>query len=100
MSRTASLTPTGRVTARIPQQIQDTLEYAASLAGATLNQFLVQAALKEAETVIKNSHDIRRVILSANEYQRMWDMIENPPLPNDKLRHAFAKRQELLHVPG
>ncbi|MFN5588919.1 MAG: DUF1778 domain-containing protein [Holosporales bacterium] len=99
MPRTASLTPTGRVTARIPQQIQDTLEYAASLAGATLNQFLIQAALKEAETVIKNSNDVRRVILSAKEYQRLWNLIENPPPPTDKLKQAFAKRQELLHVP-
>ena len=99
MPRTVSLPPTGRVTARIPQQVQDTLEYAASLAGATLNQFLIQAALKEAETLIKNNHDAHQMMLSAAEYQRMWDVIENPPPPSDKLRQAFAKHQDLLHAP-
>jgi uncharacterized protein (DUF1778 family) len=99
MPRTVSLPPTGRVTARIPQQVQDTLEYAASLAGATLNQFLIQAALKEAETVIQKNHDRHQMMLSADEYKRMWDLIENPPLPNDKLRQAFAKHQDLLHAP-
>ena len=98
MPRTASLAPTGRVTARIPQSIQDTLEYAASLAGATLNQFLIQAALKEAETVIKNNRDMHRVILTAKDYQRLWDVIENPPPPSDKLKQAFAKRQEQMHA--
>ena len=98
MPRTASLTPTGRVTARIPQSIQDTREYAASLAGATLNQFLIQAALKEAETVIKNNRDMHRVILTAKDYQRLWDVIENPPPPSDKLKQAFAKRQEQMHA--
>jgi hypothetical protein len=26
--------------------------------------------------------------------------MENPPPPTDKLKQAFAKRQELLHVPN
>jgi uncharacterized protein (DUF1778 family) len=39
------------------------------------------------------------MMLSADEYKRMWDLIENPPLPNDKLRQAFAKHQDLLHAP-
>ena len=98
MPRTASLTPKGRVTARVPETVQDTLEYAASLVWATLNQFLIQAALKEAETVIKNNRDRHRVILSAKDYQRLWDLIENPPPPSDKLKQAFAKRQEQMHA--
>lgn len=98
MPRTASLTPTGRVTARVPVTVQDTLEYAASLVGATLNQFLIQAALKEAETVIKNNRDRHRVILTAKDYQRLWDLIENPPPPSEKLKQAFAKRQEQMHA--
>ena len=48
-----------RVTARIPIQIRETLEYASALSGATLNQFMIQAALKEAENVIRNHEEIQ-----------------------------------------
>ena len=43
----------GRITARVPLSVQETLETAASLTGATLNQFVVQAALHEAERIIE-----------------------------------------------
>jgi uncharacterized protein (DUF1778 family) len=93
-----SLTPTNRITARIPQQIHHTLEHAAGLVGATLNQFLIQAALKEAETVLKTTESMHQIILSAEDYQHMWHLIENPPPPNNKLKQAFLKSQELLNV--
>lgn len=38
------------VSARIPRQSRKLLEKAAALSGATLNQFVVQAAIKEAQT--------------------------------------------------
>jgi len=41
-----------RVTARISSQVKEILEQAAALSGATLNQFLVQSALKEAQRII------------------------------------------------
>ncbi|NEO78143.1 YlcI/YnfO family protein [Moorena sp. SIO4G3] len=49
----ASTTPNDtRVTARLPASVKDTLQKAGDLTGATLNQFMVQAALKEAQKVI------------------------------------------------
>jgi len=42
-----------RITARVSEQIKETLVAAADLTGATLNQFLVQAALEKAENIIK-----------------------------------------------
>ena len=50
---TASL-DRGRITARVPLAVQETVELAASLPGATLNQFIVQTALREAERVNLN----------------------------------------------
>jgi uncharacterized protein (DUF1778 family) len=38
----------------VPLAVQETLELAASLPGATLNQFIVQTALREAERVNLN----------------------------------------------
>lgn len=89
---------TGRVTARIPQHIQETLEYAATLAGATLNQFMVQASLKEAETVIERNKEIHHIVLSARDYQKIWALIENPPPPNQKLQEAFKKHQAFFRA--
>lgn len=43
----------GRITARVPLAVQEILKTAATLTGATLNQFVVQAALREAERIIE-----------------------------------------------
>jgi uncharacterized protein (DUF1778 family) len=89
---------TTRVTARIPHHVQETLEYAAALTGATLNQFMVQAALKEAEEVIERSQTVRNIVLSSHDSERLWDLIDNPPPPNEKLREAFEQHKILLNV--
>lgn len=49
---TLSTEERGRIAARVPQAVRDTLQQAAELLGATLNQFVVQAALSEARRVI------------------------------------------------
>jgi uncharacterized protein (DUF1778 family) len=42
-----------RVSARIPIHAYQTLIRAAEISGATLNQFLVQAAIEKAQTIIE-----------------------------------------------
>jgi uncharacterized protein (DUF1778 family) len=76
----------GRITARVPQDVQDTLEQAAELQGATLNQFIVQAALNEARRIIERD---RVVHLSSTDAAFLLDLLEKPPVPNSKLRKAF-----------
>ena len=41
-----------RVTARIPASVKETLQKAADLSAATLNQFHVQAGLNEAHNIL------------------------------------------------
>ena len=48
-----------RISARVPKPVRKTLEEAAALSGATLNQFVVQAALKEAHAVLEQERIIR-----------------------------------------
>lgn len=48
-----------RIGARIPHDVYETLCRAAELSGATVNQFLVQSALKEAHAVIEREEVIR-----------------------------------------
>ena len=72
----------GRITARVPQNVQDTLQQAADLLGATLNQFVVQAALNEAQRVIERG---RVIHLSGNDaaFYRKYGF---RPLPEQPLR--------------
>ena len=42
-----------RIDARVPADVYDTLCRAAELSGVTVNQFLIQSALKEAQAVIE-----------------------------------------------
>jgi uncharacterized protein (DUF1778 family) len=64
-----------RLTARIPSQVRETLQRAATLSGATLNQFLVQAALKEAHRVLEEE---RIITLSECDALRVFTLLENP----------------------
>jgi uncharacterized protein (DUF1778 family) len=72
----------GRITARVPTQVQETLEMAASMVGATVNQFIVQTALREAERIIEQERVIR---LSTRDAEAFLSALDSPPSPNDKL---------------
>ncbi|MDP2170385.1 MAG: DUF1778 domain-containing protein [Rhodocyclaceae bacterium] len=80
-----------RIGARVPHEVYETLCRAAELTGATVNQFLVQAALKEAQTVIEREDVIR---LSPRDWNWLLDLMENPPKPNAKLRAALKHYQK------
>lgn len=76
----------GRITARVPMAVQETLEMAANLTGATLNQFVVQTALREAERIIEQERVIR---LSARDTEAFLAALDNPLPPNATLKAAF-----------
>src|ERR1017187_3591832 len=80
----AMLAHTGkRLTTRITDHVQGTLQVAADLVGATMNQFVVQAALEKAERVIESESTI---VLTRRESLRLLELIENPPPMNAKLK--------------
>ena len=83
-----------RVTARIPQQIKETLEQAATLSGATLNQFIIGAALKEAQQVLEAE---RIIELSERDAEKIFSLVEKPPIANEKLKAAVAKHQKFFN---
>ena len=84
----------GRVTARVPLKVQETLELAASLVGSTVNQFIVQTALREAERIIDQGRVIR---LSERDTQAFLDALDRPLPPNPELLAAlqdYAERRD------
>ena len=75
-----------RISARVPHEVYETLMYAADLTGATVNQFLVQSAIKEAQSVIEREQIVR---LSRRDCERLLDLLENPPKPNTRFEAAM-----------
>jgi uncharacterized protein (DUF1778 family) len=82
-----------RVVARIPPTVKETLQRAADLSGATLNQFLVQAALTAANQILETE---RTIVLSERDAQTVFDLLENPPTPNQKLLIAVDRHRAFI----
>ncbi len=86
-----------RLTTRITDHVQEKLQAAADLVGATLNQFVVQAALEKAERVIESESSI---VLTRRESLRLLEMMENPPPRNATFLQAQARYQRLKNDAG
>ena len=86
-------TKTERISARVSEKVYQTLHRAAGLVGSTVNQFLVQSALERAQAVIEEESII---YLTGESAKRFFDAIENPPVPNEKLKTAFCTHKERL----
>jgi uncharacterized protein (DUF1778 family) len=70
----------------VPQTVQDTLQQAAELLGATLNQFVARAALGAARRAIERD---RVIHLSSTDAAFLMNFLEKPRAPNARLREAF-----------
>ena len=94
----AMLAHTGkRLTTRITDHVQEKLQVAADLVGATLNQFVVQAALEKAEKVIESESTI---VMTRRESLRLLEMIESPPPRNEQFLQAQARYQRMKNDAG
>jgi len=82
--------PRKRITARVSDSVRDTLEQAAELLGATVNQFVVQTAYVEAQRVIERESVIR---LSQKDAQKILALLDNPPKANKRLKDAVKTHQ-------
>ena len=80
-----------RISARVPKHAYQALTQAAEISGATLNQFLVQAALEKAQIVIEKNRTIKLTTRSAKVF---FEAIERPPKPTDKLKRAMKIYKE------
>ena len=74
-----------RITAHVSDNVRVTLEQAAELVGATVNQFVVRTAYQEAQRVIERESVIR---LSQKDARRILSLLDNSPKPNQRLKEA------------
>lgn len=82
-----------RITARIPAGMRERLEEAAELMGATLNQFVVQSAVSEAQRLLERETTIR---LSRDGAKQVLELLDHPPRANKQLREALKLHAELI----
>lgn len=85
--RPMASTTAKRITTRITEHVQEKLQTAADLVGATVNQFVVQAALEKAERVIDSESSIA---LTRKGSLWLLDRLDNPPPRNAKFKAAQA----------
>ena len=82
-----------RITARVPRSTRSIIERAAAMYGATLNQFIVQAAVERANEVLKSMETIK---LSSRDAQMFMDALTKPPAPNSELTEAARDHARLV----
>ena len=82
-----------RIPARMPTAVYERLAEAAQAVGATLNQFLVQAALEKANSILE---DERTIKLSTASATAVFALMENPLEPNEYLKNAMQRRKDAL----
>ena len=82
-----------RIPARMPQEVYERIVAASQTVGATLNQFLVQAALERANEVLERE---RTISLSLESAEHLFRLLENPPDPNERLKEAMQRHEALL----
>jgi uncharacterized protein (DUF1778 family) len=76
-----------RMNLRLRPEQKPTLLRAAALRHTDLTDFVLQPALREAKAVIDESE---RIVLSYRDSLLVLKLLENPPVPNARLRTAIA----------
>lgn len=83
----------GRISARVSASVQEKLQEAADIMGATLNQFLVQSSLERADQIIERE---RLITLSRRDAVMLVDMLKDPAKPNKALSKALQTYKSKL----
>lgn len=65
---------------------------ASALSNTDMTDFIVRTAVEKAEAVIESAE---RVVLSKRDWDKVMDLLENPPPANDRLRRIAASLPSL-----
>lgn len=82
-----------RLEARISPDLKRRLEYAASLRGSTLTEFVVQSAQDAATRTIRENEVL---VLSEDASMAFAEFLLNPPGPNQKAMEAGKRYKAML----
>lgn len=80
-----------RLDVRLTRTQKELLQRAAGLTGRGVSDFVVKSALDRAEETIQ-AHEI--IELSERDARVLFEALQNPPKPNEKLREAMRRHRE------
>ncbi|MGL4428519.1 MAG: DUF1778 domain-containing protein [Silvania sp.] len=81
-----------RIDLRLTDEDKSMIEEAAAMSNQTITQFMVNSASERAAEVIEQH---RRLILNEGSWNRIMDALDNPPEPNDRLKRAAKRLQNM-----
>ncbi|EEA8304781.1 MULTISPECIES: DUF1778 domain-containing protein [Enterobacteriaceae] len=81
-----------RIDLRLNEDDKHMIEEAAAMTNQSISQFMVSTASERAAEVI-DQH--RRLLLNEESWNLVMEAITNPPAPNDRLKRAAKRLQEL-----
>ncbi|MDS1916295.1 DUF1778 domain-containing protein [Enterobacter asburiae] len=81
-----------RIDLRLNEDDKSMIEEAAAMTNQSISQFMVSTASERAAVII-NQH--RRLTLNEESWNAVMEAISNPPAPNDRLKKAAKRLQNL-----
>lgn len=81
-----------RIDLRLSDDDKNLIEEAAAMSNLTITQFMVASASERAAQVIEQH---RRLVLNEVSWHQVMDAICNPPAPNEKLKRAARRLQDM-----
>ena len=81
-----------RMSLRISPEDKALLMRAGAIEGMSLSGFVIRSSVNAARDVVERT---QRIVLSERDSLRVLEILENPPKPNDKLKHAAEALPEL-----
>ncbi|MDX9698768.1 MAG: DUF1778 domain-containing protein [Rhodocyclaceae bacterium] len=87
----------GRITARVPLDVQETIQRAAALTGIPVNAYIVQVVHQHAQAFI-DRHEMKNIALSERDSEWFLEQLAKPRSPNAKLKKALTRYREAVDV--
>jgi uncharacterized protein (DUF1778 family) len=87
----------GRITARVPLNVQETIQRAAELSGIPVNAYIVQVVHQHAQDFI-DRHEMKNIVLSEQDSEWFLEQLTKPRSPNAKLKKALAGYREIFNA--
>ncbi len=81
-----------RIDLRLSPDDKSLIEEAAAMENLTITQFMVASAAKRAEVVIERH---KRLVLNEDSWNLVMQAINNPPMPNERLKRAAKRLQSM-----
>ena len=81
-----------RIDLRLTDDDKRMIEEAAAMSNQTITQFMVASASERAAEIIEQH---RRLLLNKESWNLVMDAISNPPAPNERLKRAAKRLQNM-----